>query len=70
MNDTTTTYNGTITIISKNTSNAKTQGPQISNDFAYVKLMDVQEYAHKSLWDQNKGRDSTPAEVDKKALVL
>jgi len=32
--------------------------------------MDIQEYAHKSLQDQNKGLDSTPAEVDKIALLL
>lgn len=40
------------------------------NDFAYVNLMDIQEYAHKSLQDKNKGLDSTPAEADKNALLL
>lgn len=70
MNDASTNYNGTITIVSKNTNNAKNWGPQTSNDFAYVNLMDIQEYAHKSLQDMNKGLDSTPAEADKNALLL
>lgn len=70
MNDRTTTYNGTIIFASKNTHAVKTQAPQISNDFGYAKLMDTQQCAHKSLQDQNKGLDSTPAEADRKALLL
>lgn len=70
VNDASTNYNETITRVSKNTNNAKNWGPQISNDFAYVNLMDIQEHAHKSLQDKNKGLDSTPAEADKKAWLL
>lgn len=54
---------------SKNTNTVKTQAPQISNDFGYVKLMGIQQCAHKSLQDQNKGLDSTPAEAGRKALL-
>lgn len=32
--------------------------------------MNIQEYAHESLQDQNKGLDLTPAEVDKKTLPV
>lgn len=70
MNDRTTTYNETIIFVSKNTNIVKTQELQISSEFGYVKSIDIQQCAHKSLQDQNKGFNSTPAEAERKALLL